>query len=113
MSQKNFFIITDSLGKGSEELGKQLMKNFIYTLARSEQKPKKIFFMNEGVRLTCEGSPVLEDLQALVDAGVELNSCGTCLDYYELQDSLKVGSRSGMAQIVEDMLSLDDSITIR
>ena len=110
---KNFFIVTKSIGQGSEELGEQLMKNFLYTLARAEQKPEKIFFMNEGVKLTCEGSASLEDLQALEASGVTINSCGTCLDYYKLEDKLLVGKRSGMAQIVEDMLTLEDSITIR
>ena len=60
-----------------------------------------MIFYNGGVYLTCEGSPVLEDLQKLADAGVEIFSCGTCLNFYGLQDRLKVGQVTNMYAIVE------------
>lgn len=112
MSQ-HFFIITDSLGQGERELGTKLMKNFLYSLARAEQAPAALSFMNDGVRLTCEGSESLEDLQVLAEKGVQIRSCGTCLDYYQLKDKLKVGEVGTMPQAVESCLSLENTIVIR
>ena len=91
-------------GTGDDTLGDALMKSFIYTLTESEQLPECMIFYNGGVYLTCEGSPVLEDLQKLADAGVEIFSCGTCLNFYGLQEHLKVGQVTIMYAIVEKQL---------
>ena len=91
------------MGKGEEELGKILMKSFIYTVKETAPYPANIVFYNSGVYLTCEGSPVLDDLEALIEDGVEIQSCGTCLDYYNLKDKLMVGGVSNMYSIYEKM----------
>lgn len=91
------------MGKGEEELGKILMKSFIYTVKETAPYPSNIVFYNSGVYLTCEGSPVLDDLEALIEEGVEIQSCGTCLDYYNLKDKLSVGGVSNMYSIYEKM----------
>ena len=65
--------------------------------------PSKLFFLNSGVFLTTEGSPVLEELSQLVDRGVEIFSCGTCLDFYNLKDKLRVGRVTNMYDTVENM----------
>ena len=80
------------------------MKMFIYTLSQMDELPKTILFYNGGVRLTCEGSPALEDLKLMADAGVEIISCGTCLNFYGLTDKLAVGSASNMYVIVQKQL---------
>jgi len=63
--------------------------------------------MNSGVRFSTVGSDVLDDLRALEIAGVELLSCGTCLDYYGLLDSLSVGRKSNMFEIASTLLVAD------
>ncbi|MCR4420293.1 MAG: sulfurtransferase-like selenium metabolism protein YedF [Clostridia bacterium] len=90
-----------ALGRGDEELGRVLMQSFLTTLAQSEHLPRKILLLNSGVRLACEGSPVLDSLLALESKGVEIVACGTCLDYYGLKESLCVGSVTNMYSIVE------------
>jgi len=90
-----------ALGRGDEELGRVLMQSFLATLAQSEHVPRKILLLNSGVRLACEGSPVLDSLLALESKGVEIVACGTCLDYYGLKESLCVGSVTNMYSIVE------------
>lgn len=90
-----------TMGAGSDELGATLMKSFIFALTQQDELPEKVLFYNGGVTLTCEGSPVLEDLQKLSDAGVEILSCGTCLQFNELTDALKVGGVTNMYAIVE------------
>ena len=94
---------SNKMGQGEEELGKILMKSFIYTVSQTEPYPENIVFFNSGVYLTCEDSPVLDDLKALQEKGVDIQSCGTCLDYYNLKDKLKVGGISNMYSIYEKM----------
>lgn len=99
-------------GEGEEELGEILMKSFLYTLTEMKEDIRHIIFMNSGVFLTCEGSPVLEHLKALEAEGVEILSCGTCLDFYQLKDKLKVGSITNMYSAVEILTSAAKSLTI-
>ena len=76
----------DTMGIGNDELGGILIKGFIYALSQQEELPASILFYNGGVRLTTEGSPCLEDLRTLESEGVEILSCGTCLDFYGLKE---------------------------
>lgn len=103
---------SDKMGDGSEELGKILMKGFLYTLTESIPYPSTILFFNDGVKLTVEGSESLEDLKNLEEQGVEILSCGTCLNYYEIADKLQVGEVTNMYTIVEKMKNATNTITI-
>lgn len=100
---RDYIVVISSqfAGSGNDELGAALMKSFIYTLTESEQLPRCLLFYNGGVHLTTAGSGVLEDLHRLEDAGVEILSCGTCLNYYGLSDALEVGKVTNMYEIVE------------
>jgi len=97
------FIDTDSLGRGSEELGKILMRTFLQTLEQSEVHPQKVILINSGVKLACEGSEVLEDLQELAAKGADILSCATCLDYFAIRKKLKVGKVSNMYEILNSL----------
>lgn len=96
-----FLISSDCLGRGSEELGRTLMKNFFYTLCEQGGLGKVLIFLNSGVRLTSTGSPVLDYLFELEQDGATILSCGTCLDYYKLRASLGIGEVTNMYTIVE------------
>jgi len=103
---------TDQLGTGDAVLGKKLLKSFLNTMCDAEPKPVKMFFLNEGVRLTTEGSEVLDALEALENKGVEILSCGTCLEHYDLVERLEVGLVTNMYDIVDSLLSGDNVISI-
>ena len=109
---KRILIVSETLGRGEEELGRLLMKNFIYSLARDPQPPAAVMLANGGVRLACEGSESLDDLQLLAEAGVPVKSCGTCLDYYGLTGSLAVGEVGTMPAMVAAVLGEDPFVTI-
>lgn len=94
---------SDRMGSGNDELGKVLIKGFIFAVSQLDVLPKKMLFYNGGVMLTTEGSPALEDLKKLEAQGVEILSCGTCLDYYKRKDVLKVGGVTNMYDIVSSM----------
>ena len=108
---KRVFIVTDKIGRGNDELGALLMKNFLYSLARNENKPKAVMLMNEGVRLACTGSSSLDDLALLAENGVAIKACGTCLDFLGLKDELAVGEVGTMSDSVAALLA-DDVLTV-
>lgn len=98
---------SDRMGSGNDELGKVLLKGFIYAITQLDKLPKTMLFYNGGATLTCEGSDSLEDLKYLEEQGVEIMTCGTCLDYYQLKEKLAVGSVTNMYVIVETMNGAD------
>jgi len=104
------YISSQFLGIGDDTLGAILMKVFLKTLLEMENKPNPLIFINSGVKLTSEGSEVLESLRALAGAGVEILSCGTCLDFYGLKEKLRVGIVSNMYDIARSLLEADTII---
>ena len=96
-------ISSDRMGEGNDELGKVLIKGFIYAITQLETLPKTVIFYNGGATIPVEGSVSLEDLKNLEAQGVEIITCGTCLDYYNLKEKLAVGSVTNMYTIVEKM----------
>ncbi|MFO8060196.1 MAG: sulfurtransferase-like selenium metabolism protein YedF [Bacillota bacterium] len=84
-------------------LGRILVRSFIHTIADDDYLPRVMIFLNRGVYLTCAGSAVLEDLLVLQSRGVQILSCGTCLDYFDLKDELSVGSVTNMYTIEETL----------
>lgn len=94
---------TDVMGHGSEELGRVLMKSFLFALSQLEHLPKTILFYNGGAKLTTEGSDSLEDLRNMAEKGVEILTCGTCLNFYGLTEKLVVGGVTNMYTIVEKL----------
>ncbi|MCX6010558.1 MAG: sulfurtransferase-like selenium metabolism protein YedF, partial [Chloroflexi bacterium] len=104
MTHKVFLIQSEGLGRGDEQLGSMLMANFLRLLGESEDKPSGMIFWNTGVRLACEGSPVLTRLKLLEEQGVELLACTTCLEHFELTDKLVVGKPTNMMKSIQSML---------
>jgi selenium metabolism protein YedF len=107
LTNKVFLIQSEGLGRGDEQLGSMLMANFLRLLGDSEDKPGSMIFWNTGVRLLCEGSPVLHRLKLLEEQGVELLACTTCLEHFELADKLAVGKPTNMMKSIQSMLSSD------
>lgn len=106
-----YLITKDTLGHGSEELGAVLMKSFLYTLTETQPLPRTLMFINSGVRLTTAESPLLIHLQTLAGGGVQILSCGTCLDYLGLKERLAVGEVTNMYTIVSE-LSAGKAVTL-
>jgi selenium metabolism protein YedF len=97
------FIASDAMGNGSDELGRILLKNFLFTLTELESIPDVLLFVNAGVKLTTAGSEALEALEKLACLGADIASCGLCLDYYHLKDKLAVGRVTNMLDIAETL----------
>ena len=104
--RKNGMVVVLSanvMGTGDEKLGKALMKAFVFAVTKQDVLPETIVCYNTGTYLTCEGADTLEDLKSLEAEGVNILTCGTCLDFYGIKETLAVGSVTNMYEIVETM----------
>ena len=97
-------IASDKMGDGDEKLGHLLMKGFIYALTEQEILPQTVLLYNTGAYLSTETSESIADLKYLEAQGVEVLTCGTCLNHYGLAEKLAVGSATNMYVIVEKQL---------
>ena len=94
-------ITSECMGTGDDVLGKKLMGSFVYSLTQLDELPATVLLYNGGAHLSCEGSPALEDLRGLAASGVEVLTCGTCLDHYGIADTLAVGEVTNMYVIAQ------------
>jgi selenium metabolism protein YedF len=101
------YINSHLLGVGDDALGSILMRSFLKTLLDLEAKPSRLILINSGVQLASEGSEVLDTLRALSEEGIEIFSCGTCLDFYGLKEKVRVGVISNMYDIAQSLLEAD------
>jgi selenium metabolism protein YedF len=104
---------SEHMGRGEhEELGNVLIRGFFHTLGEVTASPDTVIFFNSGVKLVTEDSPILEDLYALKEGGLEILACGTCIDYYGLEDEVAVGVVSNMYTITETILGAGKVISL-
>lgn len=95
-----YVISSASMGQGSADLGWALLQTYVQTIHKISPLPEKILLYNEGVRLVAEEGGALKALEQLQEQGVEVLACGTCLNFYELTASLKVGRITDMYEIM-------------
>jgi selenium metabolism protein YedF len=112
MTGKTLIVNSQSLGRGDDTLGNQLMGSFFRKLWASDTKPARIIFYNSGVKLMAEGSTVLDALDGLQGTGVDLIACGTCVNYYDLAGKITVGRVSDMNEIVDAVMTSDAVVTV-
>ncbi len=103
---------SNGLGEGEPDLSEKLLKGFLNMLLESGQTPAQIIFMNSAIFLTTEGSPVADILKKYEQAGTEIFSCLTCLEYYGRKDKLIVGNPTNMKETVNALLSFSRVISL-
>lgn len=103
---------TDRVGFGDDALGLKLMVNFLRTLKEIGNELWRLVFVNNGVKLTIEGSEVLEDLKAYESVGLKILVCGTCLDHFDILEKKQVGETTNMLDIVTAMQLADKVINL-
>ncbi len=94
-------ITSECMGTGDDVLGRKLMGSFVYSLTQLDELPVTVLLYNGGAHLSCEGSAALDDLRGLAASGVEVLTCGTCLDHYGIADTLAVGEVTNMYVIAQ------------
>lgn len=110
--KKIMVITSETLGKGDTELGAILMRVFLTCLGQGDEVPEVLGLMNGGVKLACEGSPVLDELKRIEDRGVKVRACGTCLDFFDLKERLIVGEAGKMPDTVAGLMTAEDAIVL-
>ncbi len=105
-------ITTDQMGRGDELLGKKLLEMYIKTLKEMGTSLWQLIFVNGGVKLACDGSPVLQEIEEYEAAGVVVLSCGTCMEHFGLTGQKAVGGLTNMLDIVMATQNADKVITI-
>ena len=105
-------VATDRLGYGDDQLGKKLILNFLATLKEIGDDLWRLVFVNNGVKLTVEGSDALPTLMELEEKGTDILVCGTCLTHFDLLDKKQVGMTTNMLDIVTSMQLADKVINI-
>jgi len=110
---RNVVVInSETMGRGSADLGRTLIAAFLRKLAASSDRPERIIFYNAGVKLLAEGSPVLDALDHLAGLGVDMVACGTCVEFFDLRDKMKIGRIGSMVTIVADLMNAEKIVTI-
>ncbi len=112
-SNKVVFVSSDSIGS-DYELGKELMKGFLKTFLDLDRKdlPEKIIFVNKGVHITCFWEETIEHLKKLEEMGVEIYSCGACLNYFKITEQLKVGKIGNAFDSVQSLMQGDSVVNL-
>jgi selenium metabolism protein YedF len=105
-------ITADSMGRGADDLGKLLIKGFIFSLTQLSPPPEAVIFLNGGTHLTTDGANTVPDLKTLEEKGSIIGTCGTCANYYKLTDALAVGSIVDMMKITTFLAGASSIITI-
>lgn len=110
--QVTVLVGSSTFGQGAEELGRILIKGLVYAFSQADEVPHRIVFFNDGARLTCEGSEMLDDIRELERRGCEVLTCGTCLDFHGIKDRLAVGGLTNLYAISEIALGPDKVVTL-
>jgi len=105
-------ITSDQMGSGSEELGKILIKGYIFSLTQLDPAPAAVYLLNAGVKLAAEGANTVPDLRALEEKGVIIRCCGTCLNFYELGEQRAVGQVTDMMGISTALATAEKLIVL-
>ncbi|MEG1994304.1 MAG: sulfurtransferase-like selenium metabolism protein YedF [Oscillospiraceae bacterium] len=106
------FVSKEFMGSGDDILGKKLIDMFLYTLTQTDDLPENILFMNGGVKIPSNDEQAIEHLNILKDMGVRIVVCGTCLNFFGLENELKVGEISNMYEITDQMQKSPKVITL-
>ncbi len=110
--RKAVIINSEFMGVGNDELGAKLMGPLLRKLWAGESKPEAMLFYNSGVKLLAEGSAVLDALNGLYEAGVDIIACGTCCTFFGITDKITVGRVSDMQEVSSIMMTADSVVTI-
>lgn len=112
MNDTVILVTSNGMGKADEKLQLILIEKYLELLLQGSSLPAAICFYTDGVKLVCDGSPVIAQLQKLEARNVRLILCSTCLHYFGLTDKVQVGIVGGMGDIIDAQFKAAHVITI-
>jgi intracellular sulfur oxidation DsrE/DsrF family protein len=90
------YLNSDKMGEGDQELGAKLMISYLTKLISNSVKIDAVFCANSAAYLSTTNTAAIELLKTMEANGAVVSTCGTCLEFFELKDSLKVGEIGSM-----------------
>ena len=112
MKNTVILVTNNGMGNADDKLQQTLFSKYIELLLQNGNLPAALCFYTDGVKLVCEGSPVIEQLRNLESKNIRLIICSTCLNYFNLTDKIQVGIIGGMGDILEAQMKAEKVITI-
>lgn len=102
-TSSNYVVVIKSevMGTGSDELGRLLMRSFVNSLKEADRLPSDIILYNAGVKLAVKGCDTALSLHELEERGVGIIACGTCVDFFDIKETLSVGAIGNMFTITK------------
>ena len=107
-----YLFVRFGLGNAAADLQLRVTGNFLTLLQGAEEVPSALLFYTDGVKLVCEGSPVLDQLRGLESRGAAVISCRTCIEYFDLKDKVRVGTVGGMPAIMDARARADKVVSL-
>jgi hypothetical protein len=101
---KVFLIGSESIGRGDDDLGYEILMSMLKTLVEREDRPAAFVFWNMAVKLLAEDSPAVPHLKALEKKGVQLLAGHLCVKELELTGKMAVGKLATMDEILDLIL---------
>ena len=104
--KKILFLKADSVGNG--ELGKKLIVGFLDTLKSADNAPSAIICVNEAVLINTNSEHTAHKaMKELENKGIEVISCGSCLEFYGKTKDLKLGRIGNALEILNLLFDKD------
>ena len=111
MKEKIVLLSSTGLGSGDQILGELIMANFLRLLPDQPNKPNKLICWNASVKLLTADSQVINHLQKIEAAGIEILACRTCVEHLGIEEQIAVGKISTM-QIIQEILLENEVVTV-
>lgn len=99
----------DQMGHGDPELGQKLLNSFLGEMSRRDGLTAIVLY-NSGVKLLAKGSPFAPMFAQLIENGIDVFPCGTCVGYYGIE--LGTGEVSDMPTIARTIDQAQKIVTI-
>ncbi|MBN1514307.1 MAG: DsrE family protein [Phycisphaerae bacterium] len=99
------------MGEGDDTLARELLTTFL-NKASTLRDLEAICLYNGGVKAAFEGSPMLPALSTLHENGVELITCGTCVNHFASAEKVKVGRVGSMDDVLSTLHKAKKVITL-
>lgn len=98
-----FFLHGKTLDMGTKDLSILLLKELLCTLAQQELSPKTIILSQKTVLCNQRNSEFLHFLRLLEQKNIEILTCKTSAEYYNIDMNLPIGRLATMEEMIETL----------
>ena len=107
-----FSVLVTRRTLGNDPPGGALMKSFLASLSRLNQRPAVVALMNDAALLALYDSSSCDHLKNLEKKGTSILISGFCADHFEIAEKIGVGTLTNMTEITEALSRSGKVITL-